>query len=254
MSIIFDGKAYAAKKILELDGQVALLKNKGIHPKIASILVGDDPAGRLYVSLKKKRAESIGIEMDVYYFKESELLENILTLIDTLNFDYSVHGIMIQLPLPEAIKNYKLKIINSIKSCKDVDGLREDSPFVHPTAMAVMEVIKESGKKVKTICVVGKTGMVGSALLKEIKNTDYKLVEKSEDADILVSATGSPNIIKVNMVKKGAIVIDVGSPKGDIDPEVSEVAGFLTPVPGGIGPITISCLLENLVKASEAIV
>ena len=86
MSIIFDGKAYAAKKILELDGQVALLKNKGIHPKIASILVGDDPAGRLYVSLKKKRGESIGIEMDVYYFKESELLENIFNSWKNLKF------------------------------------------------------------------------------------------------------------------------------------------------------------------------
>lgn len=254
MAIVFDGRAYAAKKILKLDKEVALLKNRGINPKLASILIGEDPASELYVSLKKKRAESIGAEMDVYYLKEKELLETILALIDSLNSDPTVYGIMVQLPLPSNFSlGDKEEIINLIKKEKDVDGLREDSPFVHPTAMAVLQVIEEarlrltSARQAKTICVVGKTGMVGSALLREIKNTNYKLVENSEDADILVSATGSPNIIKANMVKKGAIVIDVGSPKGDVDSGVSKVARFMTPVPGGIGPITISCLLENLI-------
>lgn len=256
MSIIFDGKAFAEKKILELDKEVARLRNLGIHLKLASILIGEDPASQLYVALKKKKAESIGAEMDIYLLPENEPVENILKLINSLNQDKSVHGIMIQLPLPNAIINSKLKIINSIALRKDVDGLREDSPFVHPTAMAVLQVIEEarlrlaSARQAKTICVIGKTGMVGSALLREIKNTKYKLVEKSEVADILVSATGSPNIIKKGMVKKGAIVIDVGSPKGDVDSGVSKVAGFMTPVPGGIGPITIASLLENLVKAS----
>lgn len=257
MSIIFDGKAFAEKKILELDKEVARLKNLGIHPKLASILIGEDPASKLYVSLKKKKAESMGAEMGVYYLKEKEPLENILTLIDTLNFDPTVYGIMVQLPLPHSFsKECKEKIINSIKKEKDVDGLRDDSPFMHPTAMAILQVIEEAKKLVpsayclKTIHVVGKTGMVGSALLREIKNTKYKLVEKPEVADILVSATGSPNIIKKGMVKKGAIVIDVGSPKGDVDSGVSKVAGFMTPVPGGIGPITISCLLENLIVSA----
>ena len=259
MPIIFDGRAFAAEKILKLDNKVAGLKNRGIYPKLASILVGDDPAGRLYVSLKKKKAQSIGVEMDVYYLKENELLETILALIDSLNSDPSVYGIMVQLPLPSNFsKEDKQRIINSIKREKDVDGLREDSPYVHPTVMAVLQVIEIAKSSLTvhgspfTVCVVGATGMVGSALLREIKNTDDKLVEKSEDADILVSATGSPNIIKANMVKKGAIVIDVGSPKGDVDPSVALRASFLTPVPGGIGPITISCLLENLVKASRS--
>lgn len=257
MSIIFDGKAFAEKKILELDKEVARLKNLGIHLKLASILVGEDPASKLYVSLKKKKVESMGAEMDAYYLKEKEPLENILTLIDTLDFDPTVYGIMVQLPLPLAIKPQTLTIIDSIKREKDVDGLREDSPFVHPTAMAVLQVIQEarlrlaSARQAKTICVIGKTGMVGSALLKEIKRTNYKLVEKPEGADILVSATGSPNIIKANMVKEGAVVIDVGSPKGDVDPSCYKIAGFVTPVPGGIGPITISCLLENLIETSR---
>lgn len=257
MSIIFDGRAFAEKKIKKLGEEAIKLKNQGIHPKLASILIGDDPAGRLYVSLKKRRAESIGIKMDVYYLKEKESLDDILTLIDVLNSDSTVRGIMVQLPLPSNFsKEDKEEIINSIKKEKDVDGLREDSPFVHPTAMAVLQVIEEarlrlaSARQAKTICVIGKTGMVGSALLGEIKNTNYKLVENSEDADILVSATGSPNIIKANMVKKGAIVIDVGSPEGDVDSGVFRVAGFMTPVPGGIGPITISCLLENLIVSA----
>lgn len=258
MTTIFNGKAFAEKKILDLDKRVVELKNRGIHPKLASILVGEDPASILFTSLKKKKAEAIGAEMDVYYLKEKELPETILALIDGLNSDPTVHGIMVQLPLPLTfLKEDEEKIINSIKKEKDVDGLRKDSPFVHPTAMAVLQVIKEArlhitwARQAKTICVVGKTGMVGSALSKEIKNTDYKLVEKPEDANILVSATGSPNIIKANMVKKGAIVIDVGSPKGDVDPSCYKVAGFVTPVPGGIGPITISCLLENLMEASR---
>ena len=257
MSIIFDGRAFAEKKILKLDKEVALLKNRGIFPKLASILVGDDPAGRLYVSLKKKRAERIEVEMDVYDLNEGEPLENILTLIGTLNSDSTVHGIMVQLPLPSNFsKEDKRRIINSIKREKDVDGLREDSPFVHPTVMAIIQVIKEAIKQLTiynlqfTICVVGQGGMVGSALLQEIKKTDYKLVEKSEEADILVSATGSPSIIKPSMVKQGAIVIDVGSPEGDADRGVRSVAAFVTPVPGGVGPVTISCLLENLIVSA----
>jgi methylenetetrahydrofolate dehydrogenase (NADP+)/methenyltetrahydrofolate cyclohydrolase len=261
MATIFDGRAYAEKKISELDKEVAKLKNQGIHPKLASILVGEDPASKLYVSLKKKKAEGIGAEMDVYFLKEKENIETILALIDSLNSDSTVYGIMVQLPLPSGFsKEDKEEIISSINKEKDVDGLRQDSPFVHPTAMAILEVIKEAIKQLKmnnlqlSICVVGKAGMVGSALLKEIKNTNHKLIEKTEYADILVSTTGSPNIIKADMVKKGATLIDVGSPKGDFDPEVSKVAGFVTPVPGGIGPVTISCLLENLVKASSGIV
>lgn len=259
MSIIFDGRAYAAKKILELDKEVVILKNRGIYPKLASIIVGEDPASKLYVSLKKKKAQSIGAEMDIYYIKENEPLKNILTLIKSLNSDPTVYGIMVQLPLPSCFsKGDKEEIIRLIKKEKDVDGLREDSLFVHPTVMAILQVIKEATKQLRMnnlqllMCVVGKTGMVGSALLREIENTNYKLVEMPEEADILVSATGSPNIIKADMVKKGAVVIDVGSPKGDVDSEAPKVAGFITPVPGGIGPITISCLLENLVKASTA--
>jgi methylenetetrahydrofolate dehydrogenase (NADP+) / methenyltetrahydrofolate cyclohydrolase len=270
MAIIFDGRAFAEKKILELDKEVAKLKNQGIHPKLASILIGEDPASKLYVSLKKKKAEGIGAEMDVYFLKEKENIETILALIDSLNSDSTVYGIMVQLPLPSNFSpEDKRKIISAIKKEKDVDGLREDSLFLHPTSKAVIDVIDESKKEIDygvdtIVCVVGATGMVGTPLVKELKKEGYQVSECSQNtkdlkeqtskADILISATGIPNLIVSDMVKKGATVIDVGSPKGDVSSEVSNVAGFLTPVPGGIGPITIASLLENLVKASQGIV
>jgi len=257
MTIIFDGRNFAAEKLAKLDKEVAKLKNKGIYPRLASILVGQDFASKLYVSLKKKAAEKIGVEMDIYRFGENETCENIITLINSLNEDPLVHGIMVQLPLPNAVSNYKLQIINSIKSGKDVDGLRKDSFYVHPTAMAILQIIEvarlrlASARQAKTICVIGKGGMVGSALLEKIKDTDYKLMENSKDADILVSTTGSPNLVKADMVKEGVVVIDVGFPKGDVDPSVYPKASFYTPVPGGVGPVTITCLLENLAEASR---
>lgn len=270
MATIFDGRAYAEEKIKKLDLEVAKLKNRGIYPKLASILIGEDPASKLYVSLKKKKAEAIGAEMDTYFLKEKENIETILALIDSLNSDASVYGVMVQLPLPANFsKKDKEKIIGSIKKEKDVDGLREDSLFLHPTSKAVMDVIDESKKTTDhrsspVVCVVGSTGMVGKPLVKELKKEGYKvngcnhntknLKEKTLKADILISATGIPNLVTCDMVKKGATIIDVGSPKGDFDPEVSKVAGFMTPVPGGIGPITIASLLENLVKASEGII
>lgn len=270
MTIIFDGRAFAEKKILELDKKVAVLKNKGIHPKLASILIGDDPASKLYVTLKKKKAQAIGAEMDVYFLKEKENIETILALIDSLNSDDSVYGIMVQLPLPPNFsKEDKEEIINLIKKEKDVDGLREGSLFLHPTSKAVIDVIEESKKTADygtntIVCVVGATGMVGRPLVSQLKKEGYEvsecnhdtkdLKEKTLQADILISTTGISNLITSDMVKKGATVIDVGSPRGDVDSGVSEVAGFLTLVPGGIGPITIASLLENLVKASQGIV
>lgn len=266
MATIFDGRAYAARKILELDKEVVILKNRGIYPKLASIIVGEDPASKLYVSLKKKKAEGIGAEMDIYFLKEKENIETILALIDSLNSDPTVYGIMVQLPLPANFsKGDKEEIINSIKKEKDVDGLREGSLFLHPTSKAVIDIINESKKEVDyrtncVVCVVGATGMVGMPLVKELKKEGYEVVECSHDtkdlkektskADILISATGIPDLIKQDMVKKGATLIDVGSPKGDFDPSCYEVARFITPVPGGVGPITISCLLENLLTAA----
>jgi methylenetetrahydrofolate dehydrogenase (NADP+)/methenyltetrahydrofolate cyclohydrolase len=265
MAIIFDGRKFAAEKEITLQNRVLGLKARGVYPKLASIIIGNDPASVLYVNLKKKAAEKIGAEVDIYNIPENSKVDDLTLLIDTLNTDKTVHGIMIQLPLPAPMFEFKDKIIESINPDKDVDGLRSDSEFLHPTSKAVMDIlrlaledslVKRNNLK---IVVVGATGMVGTPLVKELKNQNYKVIEcdsntstlKGEtlQGDIVISCAGIPHLIKSDMVKDGAIVIDVGSPGGDVDFDlVVKKASFITPVPGGVGPVTITCLLENLIS------
>lgn len=267
MATVFDGRLFAAKKEANLGIRVLGLKARGVYPKLASIIIGKNPASELYVNLKKKAAERIGAEVDIYFLGENSKIDDILLLIDTLNTDEGVNGIMVQLPLPGSIAKFKDQIIGSIKQKKDVDGLRDGSQFLHPTAKAVMDILHEAEDILRLpsrvspckVAVVGSTGMVGAPLVKELKEEKYNVIEvnaethdlakKVKSADVLISATGVPSLIKSEMVKPGAIVIDVGSPKGDVEAEVSKKAAFVTPVPGGVGPVTISCLLENLIEA-----
>ena len=266
MAIIFDGRAYAAQKESLLKLRVEKLKEKGKTPRLASILVGDNPASRLYVDLKKKAAEQIGVELDVYSLSHNKKTDEILKLIGRLNEDQEVDGMMIQLPLPGGLAKNKGRIISTIDNRKDVDGLRPDSPFLHPTSKAVVEILDRAklmlGKKPRTVCVTGATGMVGRPLVTELKKKGYRVIEcssatknldeKTREADVLVSAIGKANLLKGDMVKDGAIVIDVGSPKGDVElAGVVKKVSFITPVPGGVGPVTIACLLENLVEACQ---
>ncbi len=266
-TIIFDGRAFAAEKESSLGLRIIGLKARGVYPKLASILVGDDPASKLYVNLKKKAAERVGAEVDVYFINMSTKVDDLILLIDTLNTDDAFNGIMIQLPLPGEFAKHEDYIINAIDPKKDVDGLRPGSEFLHPTSKAVMDILHEAEKILRlsyktrscTVAVVGATGMVGAPLVKELKAEGYRVYGANEkttglgkitkSADVVISATGVPGLIKPGMIKPGAVVIDVGSPKGDVDPAVSDKAGFFTPVPGGVGPVTISCLLENLISA-----
>lgn len=269
--IIFDGRKYADEKEASLAIRVLGLKTRGVYPKLASILIGNNPSGLAYLELKKKAAESIGAEADIYLIKENTNLDDLLLLIKTLNEDETVQGIMIQMPLPDSMKSEEPKILSAILPEKDVDGLRSDSDFLHPTSKAIIEVLHfaEKGLSLKTgslkAVVVGATGMVGTPLVKELKKEGYGVIEcntktkdlKSETlkGDVLISVTGKPGIITFDMIKKGAIVIDVGYPKGDIDMESfkgkdPKAISFLSPVPGGVGPVTITCLLENLINAS----
>jgi methylenetetrahydrofolate dehydrogenase (NADP+)/methenyltetrahydrofolate cyclohydrolase len=265
MAVIFDGKAFAVEKEEALKMRVLGLKTRGVNPKLASILIGSDPASKLYVGLKKKAAERIGAELDVYYIPENSKIEDVLLLISTLNLDDTVNGIMVQMPLPEKLEKFRDRIVNLISSEKDVDGLKHDSHYLHPTSKAVIDILKEAEKDQKTvfkkICVVGAFGMVGAPLVKELNEKGYKVTgcgsktsdikSKTLEADVVVSATGVQGLISGEMVKDGAVVIDVGSPRGDVNfYEVERKASFITPVPGGVGPVTISCLLENLISAS----
>lgn len=268
---IFDGKEFAKDKETLLLNKVQRLHKHGITPKIAAILVGNDPASEIYVRLKQKAAERVGITLQLIEVEQTKT-QVILHLIKELNKSKDVHGIMVQLPLPGKLKglNTKSLILNTIRAEKDVDGLRHKSPFVPAAVKAVLYSIKEAQRlgclpkslKDITVCVVGASGMVGMGVVgvltemgvKSVK-TDVKtkdLKAKTQKAEILISATGVPGLIKGDMVKEGAVVIDVGAPKGDVDFEsVSRVASFITPVPGGIGPVTVVSLLESVVEVAS---
>lgn len=268
MAYLFEGKALAATKEAKLKDNVSLLKEAGITPKLASIIVGKNPASKLYVSLKKRAAEKVGAELETKKFGHDATVNQLINLIEKLNKEKPIHGIMIQLPLPESFsKSDRDRIIKAIDPKKDVDGLREDSLYQHPTVKAIIEAIKMAELRIKNhelkrITVVGAQGFVGRKIAKLLREKGYQVAEsnsetkdleaKTKKADILIAATGVPGLIKKDMVRKGVVVIDVGAPLGDIDKEVYQKASFVTPVPGGIGPVTIAYLLENLVKAAKA--
>jgi methylenetetrahydrofolate dehydrogenase (NADP+)/methenyltetrahydrofolate cyclohydrolase len=267
MTIVFDGKSFAAQKEQSLRVKIQSLKAKGIVPGLVSIVVGDNPASLLYTRLKKKAAERVGIEFETVGFGSNISVEKITDLISRNNVNPHVQGIMVQMPLPNNLKKYSEMIVDAILPERDVDGLRKGSPFVHATSRAVIEIIGEaerclrisSGAESLKVVVVGATGMVGRPLVRELGRLGFgvtgcdintpNLGKETIKGDILVSATGKAGLITADMIKGGAIVIDVGSPKGDVEPSVSAKASFITPVPGGVGPVTISCLLENLVEA-----
>lgn len=257
MAIVFDGKAFAHKKEHALYHKIEKLKTK---PVMATILVGDDPASKLYVSLKQKAAERLGAEMDIYQFPASITHDELVLRINRLNRDKTIHGMMIQLPLPPGMKENTHDIVHHIPASRDVDGLRESSPFVHATARAVLSILSEAKKKIKVsqddyIVVVGATGMVGRRVVSELTKAGYEVgttLSEAKNAKVLISATGKPGIVQAEHVKKGAIVIDVGAPRGDVKfDEVKDKASFITPVPGGVGPVTVISLLENLFQAAE---
>lgn len=260
MTMIFDGKNYAAQKEEILKEKVSTLK---IKPKIVSILIGNDQASILYTNLKQKAAKRIGATFIIKKFPENSIPEKIISEIKKNNNNKTVHGIMVQLPLPKEISKFKSKILNAIAREKDVDGLTKNSPYLPATIKAVKEILGFATKDLsyfgKKAAVVGAKGVVGSGVVKMLTQGGYKVTECDKDTrdlyakltgvDLIVSAAGVPNLIKGEMIKEGVIAIDVASPIGDFDKGVYDRASFVTPVPGGVGPVTISCLLENLVDS-----
>ena len=278
MAKLLMGKEVSDRIKNEMIEQVKELKAKGINPGLAVILVGEDPASKVYVSNKKKACEYIGINSFEYKLPEETTEGELIELIKKLNNDNAVSGILCQLPVPKHINEEA--IINAIDPKKDVDAFHPinvgkimtgNYDFVPCTPAGVMELIKESGIDVcgKECVVVGRSNIVGkpmSMLLLHQNGTvtvchsrTKDLKEKTKSADILVAAVGIPNFITSDMIKEGAVVIDVGinriAPKtlvGDVDFETAkEVAGAITPVPGGVGPMTIAMLMKNTLKAAE---
>lgn len=272
MAAIFDGREFASEKLKEVAKEVKELKKSGVTPKLASILVGDDPASKLYLSLKKKKAEDVGAQVEVVKLEKDIKTEKLKEVIRQLNKNEKVHGIMVQLPLPGGFSQAESdEIINTIDSRKDVDGMRDDSPFLAPVVKVIEEVMSMGEKFIRhhnylyLVVVIGAKGFVGKKIIRRLREYNpriYKIVgvdieigdleAETKNADFLISTTGKEGLVTRDMVKEGTVVIDVGSPKGDVKTqEVQQKAAFISPVPGGIGPVTIACLLENLVLAAK---
>src|SRR3989344_3935632 len=273
-SKIIDGKKIAEKILNELKSKIKDLKQK---PGLALVLVGDNPASEIYVNFKEKTCKEVGFYCERYNLDKNTGELDLVNLVSDLNRKTSIHGILVQLPLPSQIDE-KL-VINSILPHKDVDGftpinlgslVSENTILAPATARAVMHLIESTGTKIegKNAVVVGRSNIVGKpvAMMLLEKNATVSVChsktknisEHTKKADILVVAAGKPKLITKEMVKQGAVVIDVGINRvngkivGDVDFEnVREIAGYITPVPGGVGPITIAMLMENTLKAME---
>lgn len=277
MAQIIDGKKISSQIKEELKDKVFLLKQQGKDIGMAVIQVGKDPASSVYVGNKKKACEYIGIRSESYELPEETSQEELIRLIEKLNQDDTIHGILVQLPVPKHIDEDQ--IIKAISPKKDVDGFHPESVgalsigqpgFVSCTPAGIIQLLKRSNISIdgKNCVVVGRSNIVGKPmgmlLLREngtvtIAHSHTKnLKELCKTADILVAAVGRPKMIDASYVKEGAVVIDVGIHRnesnklcGDVDFEsVEKVASAITPVPGGVGPMTIAMLMYNCVEAA----
>ncbi len=278
MANIIDGKAVSAQVKEDIRQEVEQLKAKGIEIGLAVVIVGDDPASQVYVKNKEKACETVGFNSYKYALPAETTEEELLALVDKLNKDDKVDGILVQLPLPKHLDD-KI-IINNIRPDKDVDAFHPvnvgkimigDYSFLPCTPAGVMELIKSTGTDVagKECVVIGRSNIVGKpqAMLLLHQNgtvtiTHSKtknLKEVCARADILVAAVGRAKMVKADYIKEGAVVIDVGMNRdengklcGDVDFEdCKEKAGYITPVPGGVGPMTIAMLMKNTLTAGK---
>ena len=254
-----------------------IINETKITPSLAVIQVGDNKASSIYIKNKKKACEEVGIRFEHIKFNDTISEELVINEIKRLNNDISINGILVQLPLPLGFDEGK--IINTISPVKDVDGLTyqnvgnlvlENDCLVPCTPLGVMELLKAYNVRLsgKNVCLVGRSNLVGKPLIQLLLRNDATLSvchSKSLDiknhtkqADVLIVAAGHPNLITKDMVKDGVVIIDVGINKegnllcGDVDFDgVSKKASLITPVPGGVGPMTVACLLKNVVKAYQ---
>lgn len=277
-SIIIDGRKESEILLSDLKRKILVLKTKyRITPGLAVFLVGDDQASRIYVRNKIRKAEELGFNISKFEFSENVSERVLKAKINSVNNDHKYNGLLVQLPLPKQFN--KFDILNLIKPEKDVDGftnynigmLHSGRESLQPcTPRGIISLIRKyfganlSGKKA---VVIGRSIIVGrpmaGLLLQEdcsvtiLHSRSLDIVKECKDADILISAVGKQNVVTKDMVKEGACVIDVGIQRindkltGDVDfDEVKQVAGYITPVPGGVGPMTVACMLENTVIAT----
>ncbi len=285
---LIDGKAIAAAIRSEVRAEVAGLKARGIHPCLSAVLVGEDPASRAYVANKRRACDDVGIRSVLHTLPRDTAEQALLELIDELNHDPAVHGILVQLPLPEGIAD--LKVIEAISPAKDVDGFHPVNlgrlvigleTFRSCTPAGIVELIVRSGHSLagRHVVIIGRSNIVGKPLMnilvQKARDGDATvtichsrtrgLARLTRQGDILVAALGRARFVTADMVRPGAVVIDVGinriddprAPKGyrlvgDVDFEaVKETARAITPVPGGVGPMTVAMLMVNTARAAR---
>lgn len=278
MAIIIDGKGLAKKIRCDLKKEVDNLKKKGITPKLAVIMVGEDKASKVYVKNKSKACEEVGIEYEEILMNEDTSMEELLSIIQKLNNRSDVHGILLQSPVPKHLDINKA--FNKIDYKKDVDGFNPinvgklsigEDCFVSCTPYGVVRMFEEYNIELqgKNVVIIGRGNIVGKPLIQCMlkKNATVtvchskteNIKEITKQADIIIAALGKPKFVTLDMVKDGAVVIDVGINRcddgtlvGDVDFEnVEKKASYITPVPGGVGPMTIAMLINNVVKASK---
>ena len=278
MAVIIDGKSLAKKIRDGLKDDVAKLKKKGIIPKLAVIMVGDDKASKVYVKNKSKACEDVGIEYKEYLLSSNTKQKELIELIEKLNQDKTINGILLQSPIPANLDINEA--FRTISPQKDVDGfnpvnvgklvLNQDT-FVSCTPYGIMKMFEKYNIDLtgKNVVILGRSNIVGKPLMHCCLNKNatvtvchsktQNLVQKAKEADILISAIGKAQFVTADMVKENAVVIDVGINRlengkitGDVDFEnVKEKASYITPVPGGVGPMTIAMLMNNVIKATK---
>lgn len=272
-----DGKAIAAEMKEQQIKKVAELKEKGITPGLAVVLVGDDPASATYVNSKERECGNLGIYSEVYRLPADTSEEEVINIVKKLNQNKKIHGILVQLPMPGHIS--ERNVLRAVDPDKDVDGLHVISAgrliagekgFKPCTPRGIIKLIKSTGTVIsgKRAVVIGRSNLVGKpiAIMLLAENATVTICHsKTQDlkeicaqADIIVAATGKPGMIKGDFIKEGAIVIDVGTTKVDgklkgdvVFEEASAKASYITPVPGGVGPMTIRMLMQNTIEAAE---
>lgn len=278
MAIIIDGKELAKKIRANLKIECEELKQKNINSKLAVIMVGDDPASKVYVRNKSRACEDVGIEYEEYLLDSTITQKELIELIEKLNKDKTVNGILLQSPIPSNLDINEA--FRTISPEKDVDGfnpvnvgklvLNQDT-FVSCTPYGIMKMFEEYDIDLtgKNVTILGRSNIVGKPLIQCCLNKNATvtvchsktkdLKEHTKNADIVISAIGKAKFVTADMIKDGAVVIDVGINRdesgkivGDVDFEkVSSKASYITPVPGGVGPMTIAMLMNNVIKATK---
>lgn len=280
MAIIISGKELAQKVRSDLKEDVTNLKQKGIQPKLAVIMVGNDSSSAVYVRNKSKACDEIGIGFEEFLLEENTTREELLGVIQKLNERNDIHGILLQSPIPKHLDIREA--FNTIDYKKDVDGFHPinvgklsigEECFISCTPAGVMKMLEANNIEIegKRAVVIGRSNIVGKPLVQCLLNKNATVTvchsktkdikEITKQADILIAALGKPKFVTTDMVKQGAVVIDVGINRneegklvGDVDFEnVEPIASYITPVPGGVGPMTIAMLMNNLVKATKSL-